>query len=111
MEALVQDKLQQMTPEQALEKMLAEDVPVSLVTMRATLHDDPQVNHNQAITKISDPQLGTLHVARSPINYAQTKTLCHDTLPRHGAAAAALLAELGYSDAACAAMMAGSAIS
>jgi crotonobetainyl-CoA:carnitine CoA-transferase CaiB-like acyl-CoA transferase len=101
MEALVQEKLQQMTPEQALDKMLAEDVPVSLVTRRAALHDDPQVNHNQTIAKISDTQLGTLHVARSPINYEQTKTLCHDTLPRHGAAAAALLAELGYAENEC----------
>ncbi len=111
MSQLVKEKMSAMTTQEAMDRMLAEDVPVSLVNSRTSLHDDPQVRHNQTIRQISDDALGAMHVARAPARYSVSRTLCPDTMPRHGVAAKNILSELGYDDAAQAALLSTGAAS
>lgn len=99
MTALVRDKLAAMTPDEAHAKMLAEEVPVSLVTLRSELHEDPQVKHNGTIVQVTHETLGRFHVARSPVRYSASTTVCSETVPVRGGATAGILSELGYSDA------------
>ncbi len=98
MAAIVAETLSAMTPEVALAKMLAEDVPVALVTPRADLPDDPQIVHNATIAMLDDPATGRVHMANPPVRYSVTKSVLQTGVPTPGAHSAALLRELGFSE-------------
>jgi len=59
----------------------------------------PQVQHNQIVQTIQDPNFGTVQLAKPPHLLSKTPLSIKGTAPMHGEHSAAVLKELGYSDA------------
>jgi crotonobetainyl-CoA:carnitine CoA-transferase CaiB-like acyl-CoA transferase len=80
------------------------DLPFAPITRPEELFDDPQLNAAGALLPVTDPATGPTRVPALPIELDGRRPGLRLDVPRLGEHGAALLAELGYDEAAVAAL-------
>jgi len=76
----------------------AADVPCAPVSRREEFMEDPQVQHNQMIVTIEDPQVGTTRQMGIPVTLVESPGRIKGPAPRLGEHTDIVLRELGYAD-------------
>ncbi len=89
-----------------LERMVAEQVPVGPVLSLEEILEDPQILHNEAVFEAEHPVYGRYRQARPAARFDRTPPAPARMPPLHGEHSDEILAELGYGDAARAALRA-----
>jgi crotonobetainyl-CoA:carnitine CoA-transferase CaiB-like acyl-CoA transferase len=87
-----------------LERMVAEQVPAGPVLSLEEILEDPQIRHNEAIFEAEHPVYGRLRQARPAARFDRTPQAPGRPPPLHGEHSDEVLAELGYDEAARAAL-------
>ncbi len=76
----------------------AADVPCAPVSRREEFMEDPQVQHNQMIVAVEDPQWGKTRQMGIPVTVVESPGKIEGAAPRLGEHTDAVLRELGYRD-------------
>lgn len=79
-----------------LELFEAADIPCAPVSRREEFMEDPQVQHNQMIVTVNDPQLGPVRQMGIPITMVEGPGQIKGPAPELGEHTQAVLKELGY---------------
>ncbi len=96
--AIMADILRQKPRQYWLELFAASDVPCAPVSRREEFMEDPQVQHNQMIVTIDDPQVGKTRQMGIPITLLENPASIEGPAPRLGEHTNAVLGELDYSE-------------
>lgn len=95
--------LAKMTTAEAVESLIAHDVPCAPVLSREQVIDDPQVAHNGTIIEMENPNGGRSRTIRPPARFAKTPTEVSSHAPGWSQHTDDILTELGYDPATIAA--------
>lgn len=95
---LLADMLRQKPRDYWLRLFEAADVPCAPVNRREEFMEDPQVQHNQMIVDVDDPQVGKTRQMGIPITVIDSPGSIQGPAPRLGEHTRAVLSELGYSE-------------
>ena len=99
----VQDAMQagflERTSAEWLELLDSLGVPAAPFNLTEELYDDPHVVANDLIPEYEHPTLGTIRTARSPVEMSESSSASPHPAPTLGADTAAVLGELGLSQA------------
>jgi len=87
-------------------RLAAEGVPVGHVNFKADLADDPQIRHNESLMETDYPGLGRVRAPRAAARFNQQAPDPSRLAPHLGEHTRAILAELGRSEDAIAALLA-----
>jgi len=104
--ALLLEAIRGWKTRELLERMVAEGVPAGPVLSLDEIFDDPQIAHNRAIFEAEHPVYGRYRQARPAARFDRTPQAPGRMPPLHGEHTDEILAELGYDDAARAALRA-----
>ena len=86
--------------EECLARMRANDVPGAAVADLDEVHRDPQIMHNDTIVEHDAGTVGRMREVRPAISFDGAERTIPDPAPDLGADTGAVLAELGYDEAA-----------
>lgn len=95
--ATVEEVLAEMTSEEAIRRMRANDLPGGQSLNLDEIHLDPQVIHNQAVVELDDGPIGHRREPRPAARFGATAPDPSGPAPLLGADTEAVLADLGYS--------------
>ncbi|RIL04577.1 MAG: hypothetical protein DCC71_13580 [Proteobacteria bacterium] len=101
---LLYDEFRKWSTGELLARMIAEDVPAAPVNDLPSVLDDPQVRHNGVVVELEHPVAGKMRQARPAARFDATPCEPASPPPLHGEHTDAVLRELGYDDAALAAL-------
>lgn len=107
--ALTQEVLSRDTTANWMERLRAEDVPCAPVLRRSEVIDHPQVEANGTILRMDHPGAGPIRLARPPARFGAFAPDPPAHAPRLGADTRAVLAEVGLTNDAIAALFASGA--
>lgn len=93
-----------------LARLVAEDVPCAPVSELHEVFDDPQIRHNGSVVEVDHPHAGRMRQPAPAARFERTPAAIGRPAPLHGEHTGEVLAELGYDEAARAALRADGAI-
>jgi len=102
-----QEVLGTKTSAEWLEVLDKNEVPCAPILGLADLLDHPQIQANEIVQTLEDPQFGTIRQARPAPTFSKTPAAIRTTAPFLGADGAAIARELGYSAEEIATMLEG----
>jgi crotonobetainyl-CoA:carnitine CoA-transferase CaiB-like acyl-CoA transferase len=97
---ILYDEFHKWSTAEILERLIAEDVPCGPVNTLESVFDDPQVRHNESIVELEHPVVGRMRMAKPAARFDKTPQRAGSAPPLHGEHTHAVLAELGYDEAA-----------
>ena len=92
------EAVRSLTTDEALRRMVANDVPGARVVRREEVADDLQVIHNGSLVRLDDGPIGARIEARPPVSFGDGERTVPAAAPALGADTVAVLASLGYDD-------------
>jgi crotonobetainyl-CoA:carnitine CoA-transferase CaiB-like acyl-CoA transferase len=108
--ALLYEEFRKWPTREILARLFAEDVPAGPVNTLEQVFDDPQVRHNGSVVEVDHPHAGRMRQPAPPARFDRTPSAIGRPAPRLGEHTDEVLAELGYDEAARAALRAEGAI-
>ncbi|QLD89124.1 CoA transferase [Natronomonas salina] len=99
LDAILEAELSEYTTEELLNRFDDHEVPASDVKDMDEVFDNPQVQARGMHRTVSHPSAGEVEMVGSPMHFSQTPTSIRQYPPELGEQTAAILRELGYSDA------------
>ncbi|MCC5862872.1 MAG: CoA transferase [Gammaproteobacteria bacterium] len=81
-------------------RLVAEEVPFSVVNTRANLHEAPQIVHNATLVETEHPAAGRIRLPRHPLRFGGTPAVHRHDAPGLGEHTDAVLTEAGFTPAA-----------
>jgi crotonobetainyl-CoA:carnitine CoA-transferase CaiB-like acyl-CoA transferase len=88
-------RVQNLTTEETLERLVAEQVPCGPVVALAELHEHPQIRANRTLAETEHPKMGRLREPRPPVHFSETPAEIHSPAPALGQHTDEVLAEIG----------------
>ena len=92
------EAVRSLTTDEAMQRMIDNDVPGARVGRRDEVADDPQVIHNGSLVRLDDGTIGARVEARPPVSFGDGERPIPPAAPALGADTVAVLASLGYDD-------------
>jgi crotonobetainyl-CoA:carnitine CoA-transferase CaiB-like acyl-CoA transferase len=97
---ILYDEFHKWSTADILARLVAEDVPCGPVNSLEQVFDDPQVRHNDSVVELEHPVAGRMRMAKPAARFSRTQPAPGAAPPLHGEHTHAILAELGYDEAA-----------
>ena len=82
-----------------IDKLIAASVPCGPIYAMDEVFNDPQVKHLNCAARVTHPTLGTIDLVAQPVKLSRTPAAINNATPELGQHSAAILAELGYTQA------------
>lgn len=96
--AIFDEAVGSLTTDEAMRRMVDNDVPGARIVTRDEIAHDPQVIHNGSLVELDDGPIGPRIEARPPVRFGESERVVPRAAPALGADTVEVLASLGYDD-------------